>query len=80
MITRGDLGTRMFIFPRKSTQGREPSPCSDVACVEIGGQFPVKTREEFESLTFENAFQLLKEESLTEVGFNLLLDEIASLL
>ena len=80
MITRGDPGTRMFIFPRKSTKDRARSLCFDVACVEVGGQLPVKTKEEFDKLTHERAYSILEKESLTQEKFLQLKEEIAAFL
>ena len=80
MITRGDPGTRLVIFPRKSVKNREKSPCFDVACIEVGGQFPIKTKEEFDNLTYEHAYSLLEKESLTKEEFSELSDQIKALL
>ena len=70
----------MFIFPRKSTKYQERSPCFDVACVEVGGQLPIKTKEEYDRLTFEQAYKNLEKESITSEEFSNLTKDVTSIL
>jgi len=63
MCTRGnkEYSTRFFVWPRKSTKDAMASKLFNVACVEVGGLFPMRSAEEFETLTLENALETLAE-------------------
>lgn len=77
--TQSKLGTRAFLWPRKSTKHLDPSPCFDVACVEVGGQFPIKTKAEFDSLTFDKAKEILTKAGLDHADFMKIVDDIKKL-
>ncbi|XP_002129263.2 GDP-D-glucose phosphorylase 1 [Ciona intestinalis] len=70
MLTRGSVGTRCVIVPRKSTKNLEPSESFDVACVEIGGQFPIKYEKEFCSVTHDSAFKILAKNAVSNEVFD----------
>lgn len=61
--------TRAMIFPRKSSKGLLPADSFDVACVEVGGHFPVKTRAAFEAVNAEMARRTLTDARLADEVF-----------
>ncbi|CAK8675527.1 unnamed protein product [Clavelina lepadiformis] len=69
MITRNGEETRLAFFPRLSVKDRQFSLSFDLACVEVGGQYPIKVESEFDKLSFESIVQKMKEEALTEEKF-----------
>lgn len=81
VITRATefTSTRAILWPRKSTKDLTPSPCFDVACVEVAGQFPIKTEAEFDRLTFGSANGLLKEAAVDEDTLKCLISKIAKM-
>nr|XP_039273422.1 GDP-D-glucose phosphorylase 1-like isoform X1 [Styela clava] len=62
--------TRALVFPRKSSKKLQPAEPFDVACIEVGGHFPVKAKASFEDLTNTKVSNCLKEAALEEDVFN----------
>uniref|UniRef100_H2ZA32 GDP-D-glucose phosphorylase 1 n=1 Tax=Ciona savignyi TaxID=51511 RepID=H2ZA32_CIOSA len=75
MINRGSHGLRCIVVPRTSTKDRDLSPIFDMACVEIGGQFPIKSENEFCKLTHDLAFKILKSNGVDDEKFNSLVEK-----
>nr|CAB3248678.1 GDP-D-glucose phosphorylase 1 [Phallusia mammillata] len=77
--TKSNIDTRIFLWPRKSMKDLTPSPCFDVACVDLGGQIKIKKKTEFTSLTFAKAKKVLMEAGLDRTDFMQLIDEIKNM-
>lgn len=82
LITRGCkiFGTRAFLWPRKSTHNVEIDEYFNIACIEAGGHFPVRSKAAFESLTLSEAFQLINRASLDHSEFQTIQQEISTIL
>lgn len=71
---------RAILFPRTSSKDLEPSPTFDVACIEVGGQFPIKDKGCYDSLTAKEAVQTLKKAALPDDVFQEIIKKVKTLL
>lgn len=82
LITRSTRGykTRAFLWPRKSTKNLAVNDDFNVACVEAGGHYPVRSEESYESLTLSKAFTLVHEASLSDSEFHIIQAKVSEIL
>ena len=78
LFTRGWHGTRVYVWPRKSTKFLANSELFDIACTEVGGHFVIRSLEEFQSISFEKCLNHLKAATFNDEDFKKIVLKIKS--
>ncbi|XP_060709670.1 GDP-D-glucose phosphorylase 1 [Hemiscyllium ocellatum] len=73
-------GARIVLWPRRSCFGAKDPAAFTVALCELAGHWPLKTPQEYSSLTEEQALGMVRRYSLPEEEYSQLLSEITQLL
>ncbi|XP_043536406.1 GDP-D-glucose phosphorylase 1 [Chiloscyllium plagiosum] len=73
-------GARIVLWPRRSCFGAKDPTAFTVALCELAGHWPLKTPQEYSSLTEEQALGMVRRYSLPEQEYSQLLSEIIQLL
>ncbi|XP_036590616.1 GDP-D-glucose phosphorylase 1 [Trichosurus vulpecula] len=73
-------GVRVILWARKSSFGIKEGEAFNVALCELAGHLPVKTSQDFESLTEASALNLIRQSLLPSSQFLQLQEELVSLL
>ncbi|XP_048473045.1 GDP-D-glucose phosphorylase 1 [Rhincodon typus] len=73
-------GARIILWPRRSCFGAKDPTAFTVALCELAGHWPLKTPQEYSSLTEEAALGMVRRHSLPEKEYSQLLSEITQLL
>ena len=63
-----------------SGEGLTPHPAFDNACAELGGHFPIKTREAFVELTGDIAIEMLNKSALPSEEFEKISEFLSTLI
>ncbi|XP_062819594.1 GDP-D-glucose phosphorylase 1 [Anolis carolinensis] len=73
-------GLRIIVWPRRACFGAKESSAFNVALCELAGHLPIKTAQDFETLTEASALQIIRECLLSDAEFAQLQRELVALL